>query len=155
MTARDFFDRVRDASQDAERCRTQLLTLESRALSLGGGGFGQRVSSTHDPQRQQVRSNAYMDREEALRRRQAEDYDVIDAASVVLYGDDTRDGMDKAVSQVWADVLWWRYLGCAKWATVHEAVHYSVRQCQVFKDAALAWMDETGFAADIVDGIYR
>ena len=150
-TARDFFDRVRAASQDAERCRTQLLALESRSLSLGGGGFEPRVRSTPDPQRMTRRVDAYVDREDALRQRQSDDYAIIDAASVVLYGDDERDGMDKEVSLVWADVLWWRYLGCATWQQVHDAVHYSVRQCQTFKSAAFDWMDETEFAADIIN----
>jgi hypothetical protein len=149
-TARDFFDRVRAASQDAERCRTQLLALESRALSLGGGGFEPRVRSTPDPQRQQSRSNAYIDRENALRQRQKDDYAIIDAACVVLYGTDERRGLDAVVSPVWADILWWRYLDCATWDTVSSAVSYSVRQCQILHDSALDWIDGNAFASDIL-----
>ena len=150
MTARDFFDLVRAASQDAERCRSQLVAMEQRALSLDGGGFEPRTRSTPDPHRMERRVDAYVDREAALRDRQQEDYDLIDAACVVLYGSDERRGIDKVVSPAWADILWWRYCGCATWDTISTAVSYSVRQCQILHDSALHWIDENSFASDIL-----
>jgi hypothetical protein len=149
--ARDFFDAVRDASIDAERCRRQLLQLEARATSLGGGGFGERVSCTNDHDRMGGRVALYVDREEQLRERMGADYAMIDRACVVLYGPDQRTGgMSDEVSSTWADALWWRYCGAETWESAARAVGYSLRQLHTICDSALLWLDETGYAADVM-----
>ena len=152
-TARQFFETVREASKDAERCRTQLLRLEGRARSLGGGGFEPRTRSTPDPQRAQRRMDAYMDQERRLERRMDEDYDVIGRSDVVLYGDAGRPGLDRVQSPVWADVLWWRYLDDATWDAVADAVGYSPRTCQEMCDQALAWIDRVRFMSTVIDSV--
>lgn len=153
ITARRFFETVREASKDAERCRNQLLRLEARAKSLGGGGFEPRTRSTPDPQRAQRRIDAYVDQERRLERRIDDDYRMIGLSDVVLYGDGERVGLDRAQSRVWADVLWWRYLDDATWDAVAYAVRYSARTCQSVHDQAMRWMDESGFMADVMGRI--
>lgn len=150
-TARDFFERVRAASKDAESCNRQLAAMESRALSLGSQGFEPRVRSTGAPDRMQRRSNAYMDREGALERRMQDDYDMIDRGCLVIYGSDEVRGLDSVVSPVWADILWWRYLDDAKWDYIAGVVDYSVRPCQLMRDQALRWIDENRFMSAVID----
>ena len=89
-TAREFFESAREAARDAERIRRQLDAMESRTLSLGGGGFEPRVRSTPDPDRMGLRVSALIDHGGMLERRQAEDYRLIDAACRILYGPDDR-----------------------------------------------------------------
>lgn len=152
-TARDFFERARAASQDAERCRRQLLQLESRAKSVGGVGFEPRTTSTPDPHRMQGRIAAYMDMERKLEERMDADYVAIDRACTVIYGDAEHDGLDRVQSPVWADVLWWRYLDDATWDAVSRTVGYSPRTCSTFCDAALRWIDETRFMSAVIDAL--
>jgi len=153
MTARDFFDRVRDASQDAERCRRQLKAMEQRMRSFGAQGYEPRVRSTSDPDKMGRRVASYVDRERSLESRMDEDYRIIDLGSTVIYGSDDMDGLDKVQSPVWADILWWRYLDDATWMRVARAVGYSVRPCQIMHDTAMRWLDESGFMADVMDKI--
>jgi len=151
MTPREFFETAREASRDAERCQTQLKTLRARMMSLGGSS-GQRVSSTPEHDRMDRRVAAYVDRERMLEERMERDYDCIDRACVVLYGDGTLRGLDEAMSPVWADVLWWRYLDDAGWQRVASAVGQSDRTCREICSRALSWMAESGFMGHIVEG---
>ena len=64
-SAREFFNAVREAAIDAERCRVQLEELEERAQSLGGTTFEARVrGGTHD--RMERNAVAHVDREGEL-----------------------------------------------------------------------------------------
>lgn len=149
-TAREFFERARAASDDAERCRSQLKMLEGKMHSIGSQGFEPRVRTSASPDAMERRVGAYVDREAALERRVAEDYDVIDRACLVLYGSDEVVGLDRARSAVWADVLWWRYLDGATWPRVAKAVGYSPRPCQLMRNQAFEWMDAARFMADVM-----
>lgn len=148
--ARDLFESAKEASKDAERCRRQILTLESRASSLGGGGTGQRVSSTPDPKRMELRIATYVDQERKLDARMEDDYRLIDLATRVLYGCEGVKGVD-SVSPTWADVLWWRYLDNASWRDVARAVDYSPTQCQTFAKNAFEWIDGASLVKSVVD----
>ena len=152
-TARDFFDRVREASQDAERCHRQLKAMEQRMKSFGAQGYEPRVRSSSDPDKLGRRVASYVDRERSLETRMDEDYRIIDLGSTVIYGDGEREGLDKEQSPVWADILWWRYLADATWMRVARAVGYSVRPCQIMHNTAMQWLDESGFMADVMDKI--
>ena len=146
-SARELFEAAREASRDAERIRNQLLAMEGRALSLGGGGFEPRVSATHDHDRMGREVAALVDREQELRRRQEEDYAILDLACAVLYGDANDAGLDKLVPEGWwADVLWWRYLDGATWERVGRAVGYSPRRCFSVAQTALEIADAYGLA---------
>lgn len=151
VTARDFFERARAASQDAERCRRQLQELEARARGLGSQSFEPRTRSTPDPHRMERRIVAYMDQERRLSDRMDADYRMIDLACAVLYGDGDADGLDRVQSCVMADVLWWRYLAGEDWRHVARSVGMGIRPAQIVRDAALSWMDETDFMGDVRD----
>ena len=145
-SARELFEAAREASRDAERIRRQLAAMEQRALSLGGSGFEPRVSATRERDRIGSAVAAAVDREQELRRRQQEDYELLDAACAVLYGRANEGGLDRLVPPWWADVLWWRYLDGATWERVGDAVGYSPRRCYDVAQAALEVADANGLA---------
>lgn len=143
-SARDLFESAREASLDAEHIRRQLVAMEERALSPGGGGDGPVVRGTPDPQRSSRRADALLDREESLRRRQEDDYRLIDLASWVLYGTDNETGLASLVPAWWCDALWWHYLDCASWRDTARAVGYSEQRCKQVRDLALDTVDSWG-----------
>ena len=143
--ARDLFESAREASRDAERIRRQLEAMEQRTLSLGGG-MGQRVSATGEPDRLGGRVAALVDMQEALRDRQRADYELLDIACAVLYGPANEGGLAALVPTWWADVLWWRYLDGSTWEEVAAAVGYSPRRCYSVAQAALDTADAYGLA---------
>jgi hypothetical protein len=125
-TAREFFESAREAARDAERIRRQLDAMESRALSLGGGGFEPRVRSTPDPDRIGASVSAMLDQGERLRERADEDYAIIDAACKVLYGADNRSGLYALVG--WpADAIYHHYLALRTWEETASMLGYSVQ----------------------------
>lgn len=127
-SSRELFEAAREASRDAERIRRQLDAMEQRALSLGGG-MGERVSSTGEPDRMAGRVAALVDMESALRERQESDYALLDLACAVLYGTDSEGGLSVLVPSWWCDVIWWRYLAGETWERVGSAVGYSPHRC--------------------------
>lgn len=154
-TAKEFFDAVRYASQDAERCRTQLEALEKNAAFGGSAGMGERVSGDSG-NRVERRVVSYVGQGERLEQRRARDFAFIDRACVVLYGPDQQGGggLCKAspkMAGVWADVLWWRYCAAESWDAVANAVGYTARPCQEFNGRALAWIDRNRFMSAIID----
>lgn len=125
-TAREFFEAAREAARDAERICRQLDAMESRSLSLGGGGYEGRVRSTPDPDRIGASVSAMLDQEERLRERADEDYAVIDAACRVLYGADNRSGLYALVG--WpADAIYHHYLALRTWEVTAAMLGYSVQ----------------------------
>jgi hypothetical protein len=125
-TAREFFEAAREAARDADRIRRQLDGMESRALSLGGGGFEPRVRSTPDPDRIGASVSAMLDQGERLRERADEDYAAIDAACRVLYGADNRSGLYALVG--WpADAIYHHYLALRTWEETAAMLGYSVQ----------------------------
>ena len=148
-SARELFESAREASKDAERIRRQLLELEQRASSIGGGGFEARVSSTSDPDKMGRRVGAMVDAEAALRLRQDEDYRLIDAACMVLYGEGGRGGLAALVPPWWADVMWWRYLADESWERIGSIVGYSAHRCWEVAQTALEVADANGMAGTV------
>ena len=142
QSARELFECAREASRDAERIRRQLDAMEERADGLGSSGLSQRVSSTGEPDRMASRVAAMVDREEMLRRRQEEDYAVIELANLVLYGDGASSGLWALVG--WrADALALHYLNGETWAVVGSLLGYSEphvwQQAQVALDVCDGW----------------
>ena len=150
--ARWFFERAREASRDAESIRQQLLRLEANAHSLGAQGFEPRTRSTPNPHRMEGRIVAYADRERELRSRADADYEIIERATRVLFGsdEDGHGGVAQHVGTLHADVLWWRYLDDSPWKQVASVLGVSVTTCRGAADAAMRWMDETGFCAEMM-----
>ena len=144
-TAREFFESAREAARDAERIRRQLDAMESRSLSLGGGGFEGRVRSTPDPDRIGASVSAMLDQTDRLRERADEDYAVIDAACRVLYGPDNRSGLYALVG--WpADAIYHHYLALRTWEGTAAMLGYSVRYVQRSVAWALELADANGQA---------
>lgn len=145
--ARELFEAARAASRDAEVIGRQLEAMGERALSLGGGGAGEQVSSTPDPHRMEGRVAALVDREREMLARQERDYAVIDLACRVLYGHGGEAGLSSLVPAWWCDVLWWRYLGCAGWERVGAAVGYSAHRCWEVAQTAMEVCDGWGLVS--------
>lgn len=140
-SSRELFEAAREASRDAERIRRQLDAMEQRTLSLGGG-MGERVSSTGEPDRMAGRVAALVDMESALRERQESDYALLDLACAVLYGTDAHAGLWSLVG--WrADALAHHYLNGMTWAQVGDVLGYSEqhvwREAQVALDVCDGW----------------
>lgn len=143
MSARQFFESVRSAAQDVERCRSLLATMEQRALQISSPSLEPRVkSSATDTMCKRV--GAYVDRESKLHARIEEDYRLIDKAVAVLYGDGLNDGLASLAPAWWADVLDLRYIEGMTWAEVAAVVCYSASYVRLTANAALDMLDAHG-----------
>jgi len=152
-TAREMFEAAREAALDAERVRRQLESMERASVSVGGQGFEGRVRSTPDPDRIGRAVAAAVDVGLRLRRRQEEDYRLIDAACAVLYGTDSDAGLWALVG--WrADAIYHHYLGLRTWAEVGELLGYSPEHTCREAMAALETADAWGWQA-VVNGMGR
>ena len=149
--ARDFFADMAAASNDAERIRRQLLDMERRALPVGSSSFELRVRGSHDPHKMEARVNAYVDRKEALRRRQDEDYAPIARASKLLYGpdEDGRGGLCAYLAPIHADVVWWRTMIDKTWKQLTAILDYLPSQMQLFQRTAYAVIDDEHLLEDL------
>ena len=142
-TAREFFESAREAARDAERIRRQLDAMESRALSLGGGGYEGRVRPTPDPDRIGAVTAAGMDVRAILEARRDEDGRVTDAACRILYGPDRRSGLHALVG--WpADAIYHHYLALRTWEQVADMMGYSVSHVKHSVGMALELADANG-----------
>lgn len=148
-SAREFFNAVREAAIDAERCRVQLEELEERAQSLGGTTFEARVrGGTHD--RMERNAVAHVDREGELQSRIEDDYRLIDAACWVLYGrDGVSDGLASIAPPWWADAIYHHYLALRKWEDVEPLVLACTSHISRCVNAAFDLMDANGMLATI------
>lgn len=145
MSARTFFEDVREAARDAERVRLQMQRLEQQAAGMGAQGFEPRTRSTPDPHRMESAVLRYVERERQLEARVDADYDLIDRATRVIYGpdEDGRGGVALHVGTLAADALWWRYCDDAPWKQVASALGSSVTTVQAAVTYALQWLDDT------------
>lgn len=140
--ARAFFEDVRRAAIDAERCRQQLEALEARAkFGVGSGYHGRVQTSGNGAERCMV---AYVHQHELLEARRDRDFALIDKACAVLYGPDQMSGGLCALNQKWADTLWWRFCTSSAWKQVSAGVGFSIRQCQTYVNDALRALDKMG-----------
>lgn len=150
-SAREFFEAAREAARDAERIRRQLDAMDETSTSLGCSGFEPRVRSTPDPDAIGRRVSAAIDQGERLRRRQEEDYALIDAACAVLYGTDSDAGL-WALAGWRADAIYHHYLALRTWAEVGDMLGYTAEHVCRESMAALEMADAWGIAS-VVDGM--
>ena len=154
MTAREFFEAVRDASDDYARCERQLLALRYRAESLGGGtSSGATAGSSHDSLERRVVVKA--DVERALEGRMACDEALMSMAASVLFGGedvDQHDGLSALVPSFWAEALWWHYLQGLTWSGVADVLGYSESHLKAVARQALDVVDAYGLAS-VADGM--
>lgn len=148
-SARDLFEAARDAAKDAETCKRQLDAIERKALRVASLSFEVRVSGG-DPDRIGTDVAALVDREAELHGRIEADYDLIDAACMVLYG---RDGMSDGLSAIapawWADAVYQRYLAARPWPEVGYLMGYNVSHVRRCVNAAFELMDANGMVGTI------
>lgn len=151
-SARDLFDAARDAAMECERIRRMLLAMEESELSSGGGG-GVKVSagSISDPMR---RVDARLDKEAVWHARIEEDERLMGVATRICYGrdEDGKGGLSLLLGMLYADVVWWHYLGCETWARTGDIVGYSAQRCKALRDIALDFVDGLGLA-NVIDGM--
>lgn len=138
-TARDLFEAARTAAQELERTATQRELLASRRgyrspsfSGMGGGSADPTGMGTSD---------ALIDYEAMMRGRVAEDAELLEFASHVLYGE---NGVRPALGGVFADVLCWRYLMACTWAVTAEANHMTRRTAQRTAEATFEAIDSCG-----------
>lgn len=138
-TARDLFEAARTAAQELERTATQRELLASkrgyRSQSFNGMGGG-----SADPTGMAA-SDALVDYEAMIRDRVADDAELLEFASHVLYGE---GGVSSSLGGIYADVLCWRYLMACTWAVTAAANHMDERTAKAYADAALAAVDSCG-----------
>lgn len=152
VTAREFFERVREAALDADRCKQQMDELDSRLHVIGGGGYEPRTSGNVEADKIGRRVASYLDRKSKLDKRAAEDWALVDRACIVLYGDDqVSGGLCKVKSGEWADTLWWRFCAADTWDGVARATNNSRRHCQETCGWAMLWIDKNKFADRIIN----
>lgn len=76
-----------------------------------------------------------------MRGRVAEDAELLEYASHVLYGE---GGVSSSLGGIYADVLCWRYLMACTWSVTALANHMDERTAKVYADSALASVDSSG-----------
>lgn len=139
-TARDLFEAARTAAQELERTKTQRELLASkrgyRSPSFSGMGGGGPTDPTG-----MAASDALVDYEAMMSGRVAEDAELLEYASHVLYGE---GGVSSSLGGIYADVLCWRYLMACTWAVTAEANHMTRRTAQRTAEATFEAIDSCG-----------
>ena len=142
QSARELFECARAADRDIGSIKRQLAEMEDRALSLGGSGFEQRVSSTATVDSLGRRVTSMVDKEDVLRNQMEQDYAIIDLANRVLYGDGLSSGLYSLMK--WrARAIDLHYLNGMTWEQVAEVMGYTERhvyqQVQVAFEVCDGW----------------
>lgn len=148
MGAREFFQSVREASRDAERCRSTLAAMEQRALAVSRPAMGGRAGGAN-PDAMAARVASLVDREAQLHARIESDYALLDEANRVLYGDSLHDGLASLVPSWWADVLALHYCDLLPMREVGAVLGYSERHCYNAVGAAFDVLDAHGLTASV------
>lgn len=122
--ARDFFEEVRAASEEAERTRATLLRMEARE-GVRAQGYEVRGSSAGGRDRTSA-TDARIDYEERMGERLETDYALIDLACRVLYGSESGEGgVDALMGSAVADAISFRYVDARPWSEVATLMGYS------------------------------
>lgn len=151
-SARDLFDAARGAAIECERIRRMLIAMESAEQSVGTAlGMKVDAGSISDPMR---RVDARIDKESRWHQRIEEDERLMDLATSVCYGadQDGKGGLSLLLGMLYADIIWWHYLGTETWARTGDIVGYSPQRCKAIRDIAFDFIDGLG-VANIIDGM--
>lgn len=144
-SSRDFFEAVREASREAERTRLTLMRMEAtEGVRAQGyevtGRSGHRADATD-------RTDARVDYEARMDGRIREDYELLDLACRVLYGNDSgKGGLDLLMGSAVADCMSFRYVDARPWSEVSALTGYSERQCMRLCEQGLDAADFYGMA---------
>lgn len=143
MTAREYFERVRDASieldracRTLERMRSQVGVKTQRYDSPGVRGGGDA-----DPM---ARVDGIIDYERVMERRMEDDRALLHEAATVLYGEDGRGGVSKGMGSAYADAVYHRACDARTWDSCARIMFMSRGKVQQLFDAALDYVDSAG-----------
>ena len=148
MGAREFFQSVREAALDAQRCHDQLAAMEESALRISGPSMEGRVTGCQ-PDGMERRVVSLVSREAMLHKRIEADYQLLDLAFEVCYGHDLGEGLAALVPSWWVDALWMRYGDGWTWEAIGQSLGYSGRRCVDVVNAAIDAADAHGLTATV------
>lgn len=145
--ARDLFEAARSAAHDANRCWRAIDAMSAREGVRGrgagpavrGGAAGSGMAATDER----------IDWEEANRARIAGDYELIDLAFSVCYGEDGRHGVWLGVGGAYADALCMRYVDPMSWREVASRLDVAESTARLYVAVALDAVDSVGIAGAI------
>lgn len=145
--AREFFEAAREASIDADRISRRLAEMEASEGVRAQGYDAQGRGSNRDVNGMR-RTEARIDFERRVEARREADYDLIDRATSVIYGDGQTGmgGIGALMGGAVADVMWWRYCAAESWAVVALSCGYSKSQCRRLCAQGLNACDFFGWA---------
>ena len=144
MTAEDFFESARAAAIECDRTRRTVEGLEAaRDSSHADGGTGPVSGGGFSPNRMTA-SDRLMDYERRMYQRIEQDEALMDRATEVLYGTDTRGGLASLFDSLHADAMWWRYLAACSWADVAQRTSCSVSTAHRLVAESLDFVDGVG-----------
>lgn len=146
QSAKDFFESVKAASEEAWRTH---LTLER--MEASEGIHGSSFSGTHGTNSDvngMCRTNARLDLEQKMQQRLEEDYELIDMAHMVIYGTEPfGGGIEKLLDSKHADCMYWRYMDGATWRKVAFKTTIGESTCRQYVNDALNLCDAYGLDA--------
>lgn len=144
-SAREFFHAVRDASREAERTRLTLMRMEA-AEGVRAQGYEAQGRSGHRAD-DRARTDARLDFERRMDGRIRADYELIDLACRVLYGETSgKGGVDRLMGSAVADCMSFRYVDARPWSEVAALTGYSERQAARLVQQGLDACDFFGMA---------
>lgn len=142
MSAREYFETVRDAAVELDRTRRTLERMRARTLpkaqrydAVGGG------SGHSDPMERVIE---VVDFEAVMEARLQSDRDLLSDAARVLYGEDGRSGVAKGMGSAYADAVYHRSIDVLTWDAVARTMFMSRGKVQQLYEAALDYVDTVG-----------
>ena len=142
-TAYELFEAARDAAQQNDSMRRRIERME---LAEQRSSQGEPISRGSIADRM-ARVDARLDMEGEFAQAMAENWELVDYASEVLYGEGGRAGLASALGIQYADAIWWRYLANCKWDDVAEACKVTARTCQTRVQVGMDFIDSNGIEA--------
>ena len=139
-TAYELFEAARDAAIQNESIRRRIERME---LAEQATAQGEPISKGSISDRM-ARVDARLDLEEELEQTSRENWELIDFASEVLYGELGKAGLAVALGIQYADAIWWRYLAVCKWDDVAKACGATDRTCQTRVQVGMDFIDANG-----------
>lgn len=142
MTAREYFETVRDAAVELDRTSRTLERMRARTqpktqrYGAAGGGSGHS-----DPMDRVIE---VVDFEAVMRQRMEDDRELLSDAARVLYGEDGRSGVAKGMGSAYADAVYHRALDARTWDGVARVMFMSRSKVQQLYDSALDYVDSAG-----------
>lgn len=145
--ARDLFEAARSAAHDANRCWR---TIDAMSAREGARGRGTGVAARGGvPGSGMAATDERIDWEEANRARIAADYELIDLAFSVCYGEDGRHGVWLAMGGAYADALCMRFVDPMSWREVASRMDVAESTARRYVDVAIDAIDSVGVPAAI------